>query len=1080
MPGEAKILYAYDPGTGALFREARDLNSNGTIDEDTDSITDTIISYVEENGAWYRQTLNSVFRTDGNDTPTVVSTTREKLTNLGAGIASIAELIDSQGNTTIRTAAIDRGTKTVTVTTDVPESDLDAVQITVAGNLSSSTTSTVSLATNYTNYDALNRLTSASSPRGVVTSIVYNPTTGQVISNTIAGKTSSYTYHPNGSPGAGKTATVTLPDTKIIRTSYTLRGEVFRIWGGATYPLEHTYDAYGRPEFLRTYRGGTGWDALTWPAAPGTADTTGWTYHSTTGLLHKKTDADNKAVTYEYYDQTAKLKTRQRARGSITTFTWSSLGLPENTTHSDDTPAVSRTYDRSGRMKTLVDAAGNHTFSYPDELTVSETISGGVLDKVTRTAVLDSFGRSSSDAVSSGNASHSVGYTYRTDSRLDQVSTGIESATYSYLPNSDLIEDFVFKSGGITRLSTHRAYDTSSRLEGTTHTYDGAKTQSFDVTEFDSMNRRKKIAREDGTRWDYGYNDKGEVTSGIRRKIASGQAIPGWSHGYDFDEIGNRKTSDTNGRVSIYGANSLNETTTRTIPRAFDILGKASPSSSVTVNSQAATRLDEWFSKEVSTADNGGTLVPYSVVATDGTGSTTRTGGKFLPATPESFGHDDDGNLTSDGRFTYTWNAENRLTAMETHPGIPLAAQRKLAFAYDSMGRRISKTVWHGLSGGGWQLHHKFNFIHELNGWNILAERSGGTKDSFIRTYAWGTDLSGTMGGGGGVGGLLFTTLHTSGKTFANGMDLNGNVTLLVNSADGKAAATYDYGPFGEPLRQSGEYALLNPYRFSTKYTDNETGLLDYGHRYYDPRNGRWSSKDPIGENGGMNLYGFVENRPIERWDIVGLQNDDKVKRIVMIAGPDYRTANGVARGKLAKQFGVAEETDLYNGKHPLGPGKRLIESNIKVAKKEWEDKNSRKCCFTFKSAKFESSANSPMTVGRAKGLIDKYRTEADLTILVAHGIRNAVNANETGLVFYIGRDPRNNFDWGITYPVSALVSNELTELPILACNDAGIPATVGKTKIIKVGGNQFGENNGLEGTSFIKQYVKDQCDACE
>ena len=96
-----------------------------------------------------------------------------------------------------------------------------------------------------------------------------------------------------------------------------------------------------------------------------------------------------------------------------------------------------------------------------------------------------------------------------------------------------------------------------------------------------------------------------------------------------------------------------------------------------------------------------------------------------------------------------------------------------------------------------WQLHHKFDFIHALNGWNILAERSGGTKDSFIRTYAWGTDLSGTMDGAGGVGGLLFTTLHTSGKTFANGMDLNGNVTLLVSTADGKTAATYDYGPFG-------------------------------------------------------------------------------------------------------------------------------------------------------------------------------------------------------------------------------------------------------------------------------------------
>jgi len=101
-------------------------------------------------------------------------------------------------------------------------------------------------------------------------------------------------------------------------------------------------------------------------------------------------------------------------------------------------------------------------------------------------------------------------------------------------------------------------------------------------------------------------------------------------------------------------------------------------------------------------------------------------------------------------------------------------------------------------------------------------------------------------------------------------MDLNGNVTLLVNIATGQAAATYDYGPFGEPLRQSGEYAMLNPFRFSTKYTDDETGMVDYGHRPYIPSLGRWPSKDPVGEDGGVNLYGFVGNDGIGKLDYLG------------------------------------------------------------------------------------------------------------------------------------------------------------------------------------------------------------------
>ncbi len=89
--------------------------------------------------------------------------------------------------------------------------------------------------------------------------------------------------------------------------------------------------------------------------------------------------------------------------------------------------------------------------------------------------------------------------------------------------------------------------------------------------------------------------------------------------------------------------------------------------------------------------------------------------------------------------------------------------------------------------------------------------------------------------------------------------------------ATGQSAATYEYDPFGEPLRQSGEYAALNPFRFSTKYTDDETGLLDYGNQHYDPSLGRWLNRDPIYEQGGYNLYGFVGNDGINRLDVLGL-----------------------------------------------------------------------------------------------------------------------------------------------------------------------------------------------------------------
>ncbi len=78
-------------------------------------------------------------------------------------------------------------------------------------------------------------------------------------------------------------------------------------------------------------------------------------------------------------------------------------------------------------------------------------------------------------------------------------------------------------------------------------------------------------------------------------------------------------------------------------------------------------------------------------------------------------------------------------------------------------------------------------------------------------------------------------------------------------------------GPFGELLTARGEYAAENPYRFSTKYVDAETGLHYYGYRYYNSSTGQWLSRDPIGEEGGLNLYGFVHNNAIDAHDNLGL-----------------------------------------------------------------------------------------------------------------------------------------------------------------------------------------------------------------
>ena len=94
----------------------------------------------------------------------------------------------------------------------------------------------------------------------------------------------------------------------------------------------------------------------------------------------------------------------------------------------------------------------------------------------------------------------------------------------------------------------------------------------------------------------------------------------------------------------------------------------------------------------------------------------------------------------------------------------------------------------------------------------------------------------------------------------------------MVKSSDGSIAARYEYDPFGKTIFSEGPMAGENSYRFSTKYLDDETGLYYYGYRYYDAEMGRWINRDPMEENGGINLYAFNYNDSLGITDYLGLK----------------------------------------------------------------------------------------------------------------------------------------------------------------------------------------------------------------
>jgi RHS repeat-associated protein len=98
----------------------------------------------------------------------------------------------------------------------------------------------------------------------------------------------------------------------------------------------------------------------------------------------------------------------------------------------------------------------------------------------------------------------------------------------------------------------------------------------------------------------------------------------------------------------------------------------------------------------------------------------------------------------------------------------------------------------------------------------------------------------------------------------------------LIDGTTGVLAARWDYEAFGittTTVEAAGPFGHeLCPFRFSSKYRDVETGLCYYGYRYYSPETGRWTSRDPIEEQGGINLYGMCGNDPVNYWDKLGLE----------------------------------------------------------------------------------------------------------------------------------------------------------------------------------------------------------------
>ncbi|UDQ98345.1 RHS repeat-associated core domain-containing protein [Lentisphaerota bacterium WC36G] len=231
------------------------------------------------------------------------------------------------------------------------------------------------------------------------------------------------------------------------------------------------------------------------------------------------------------------------------------------------------------------------------------------------------------------------------------------------------------------------------------------------------------------------------------------------------------------------------------------------------------------------------------VLAEDSTGKKSSVV-KDIPNS-ESYVYDVNGNLKNDGNYNYYWNCENRLVKM-------LNTTQKLEFKYDYMGRRREKKVFEK-ENNEWVLKSHKSFIY--NKYKLIKTVDELNNGSISDRFVW-------------LGDNLLA-LEKDGVVFNYIADGNKNITQLIDMSSGSIANRYDYSPFGQ-LSLDNE-TVANPFKFSSEYAEKETGLVYYNYRYYNPSTGKWLSRDPIQEAGGVNVYGFIKNSTINYYDLLGL-----------------------------------------------------------------------------------------------------------------------------------------------------------------------------------------------------------------
>jgi RHS repeat-associated protein len=387
---------------------------------------------------------------------------------------------------------------------------------------------------------------------------------------------------------------------------------------------------------------------------------------------------------------------------------------------------------------------------------------------------------------------------------------------------------------------------------------------------YDLAGRRTGLTLPDNSQIIYHY--QGPLLSAVERLGTEGQSC--YKHAYDYDVNGRLQTSHLAKELGTVGYqyNGTGRLIAIASPWWSQKIEEMDPYGRLLTlqvqDSRGVHSSHFTYSEDGQLAEEEGHQYTYDSLFNrlSDNGQSWKVNGlnQLIQTSTASYVYDANGNLIekhlADETIFYTYDALDRLVRVE-YP-----ERKALTYLYDAFHRRIAQSVWEWQAEQKrWHLHSTDRFIYD--GFKEVGKVNDQGQIVELRVLG--------QGQGAEMGSAI--ALELRGKIFVPLHDSSGSVRCLLDAENGNVVENYSYSAYGQeklwdergqPLESS---VVGNPWRFCSKRVEQETGLVFFGRRDYDPQIGRWMTPDPLFFYDTANLYAFAKNDPMNCCDLYGL-----------------------------------------------------------------------------------------------------------------------------------------------------------------------------------------------------------------